>query len=489
MTNIEFPVIGAKWAVGITALVHIGVGALAIGFAFVVTVAQIVAYRLRDRRYDLIAKRVQLIHVCVYNIGTIVAIGLVFVLSGLYPQFWAQIFNHMFWTLIVEEFLFFLLATTVTFHYFFWDFLWGHKKLHIFLGALLSPLFLLQFYIINGMSAFMLTPGVLEGQVDLTKGVLGWDRIAFFNPSLLMLTVHRALANVAYAGFVVAAICGVRLMLTQREKLRDFYEAGARLMFCIAFMAFLSLPIIGYFYSYVLKYEANEAYVNLMWGRGDVVAGGIDWWWVKHICVAAMMGLGLMYFRRQSAERKSFAFPGMMVASVALFYIMFYFAMGMIMTWKFFWVMLAVGVVGAMAGKHLIAYHGGSPRALYLAAGILSALTVLLGGYVREASRPRFVDRYSHYDSVYVPSQRQPYLMVDVDPEDIPAAPEQPKKPSQAVFLLRMNCSGCHTLERVKRYPLENWELIVEHMRAYGLKLSNEQARTITEHLQSGEPY
>lgn len=494
--HIEFPVLGAKWAIGTTALAHVAVGALAIGFAFIVTVMQIVGYLKKDRRYDLMAKRVQLIHVCIYNIGTILAIGLIFCLSGLFPQFWSQIFHHLFWPMIVEEFLFFLLATTLTFHYFFWEYMWGHKRLHIFLGALLTPLFLLQFYIINGMGAFMLTPGFQEAETSLSKGILGWDTAAFYNPSFLMLTVHRALANIAYGGFVVAAICGVLLYVIKSEKRQGYYEDTARLAFYTAFIMLLSLPIIGYFYAYVLRYHANAAYVNLMWGRGDVVALGINWWWMKHLSVATMMGMCLAYF--QSLNKRgthSFAMPSVMIWGIALFYTMFYFAMGMIMTWKFFFWMLAFGVGGAALAAHLMSYHGGSPRAVFLIVGILSFITVMLGGYSREASRPRFVNRISHYDKVYIPKERAPYLMVDVRPEDIPPMPTRPKPPPEAepgqgpVWLIRERCSACHTLQRVKNYKLKNWRLIVRQMRAYGLKLTGTEARTVTEHLETGKPY
>ncbi len=487
--HLEFPALGAKWWIGFTGLFHTSVASLAIGFAFVVTVAQIVGYLRKDRAYDLLAKKVQLAHVCIYNIGTIVAIGLIFGLSGLYPQFWSQLFNHFFWPLIVEEFLFFLLATTLTFHYFFWEHLWGHKKLHIFLGALLTPLFLLQFYIINGLGGFMLTPGVAEGQVNLAKGILGWDKVAFYNPSFLMLTFHRALANVSYGGFGVAGLCALRLYGSPGESARRLYEDGGRLAFYVGFAAFLSLPIVGYFYSHVLKYHANEAFVNLMWGKGDVVAGGIDWWWLKHVCVAAMLGLTLGYFHRTRGADAPFPVPGVLVWAVALFYLMFYAAMGMIMTWAFFWWMLAVAVTGALLASHLFRHHGGSPRGVFLTVGVLSLATVLLGGYSREASRPRFVDRVSHYDDVYVPEQRTPYLMVAVDPADLPPPPAMPEEPVPAVLLIREKCIGCHTLERVRNYRLDNWELIVDQMRAYGLQLSTEEARLIVERLRSRYPY
>jgi cytochrome bd-type quinol oxidase subunit 1 len=487
--HLAFPGLGAKWWIGFTGLFHTAVASLAIGFAFVVTVAQVVGYLRRDRAYDLMAKRVQLYHVCIYNVGTIVAIGLVFGLSGLYPQFWSQIFNQFFWPLIVEEFLFFLLATTLTLHYFFWEDLWGHKRLHIFLGALMTPLFLLQFYIINGLGGFMLTPGVGEAQVDLAAGILGWDKTTFYNPSFLMLTLHRALANVSYGGYLAAAVCGVGLYRAPSDAARGYYEKGGRLAFYTGFAAFLSLPIIGYFYAHVLRSYAHESYVNLMWGKGDVVAGGIDWWWLKQLLVSAMLGSSLAYFVRSRDQEAPFALPGVMVGAIALFYGMFYVAMGMIMTWAFFWWSLAAAGTAALLVLHLMNRNRGSARAVYVWIGVLSAATVLLGGYVREASRPRFVDRISHYDDVFVPEQRQPYLMVEVDPASLPtpALPEQ--VPLPAVRLLRERCVGCHTLERVKKYPLDNWQLIVDQMRAYGLKLSVEETRIMVEHLRSGRPY
>jgi cytochrome bd-type quinol oxidase subunit 1 len=487
--HIEFPAIGAKWYIGLTALSHTAVASLSIGLAFFVTAAQIVGYLNRDRAYDLVAKQVQLLHVCIYNIGTILAIGLIFGLSGLYPQFWSQLFVHQFWTLIVEEFLFFLLATTLTFHYFFWDKLWGHKKMQIFLGALLTPFFLLQFYLINGIGSFMLTPGFAEAQATLSAGILGWDMKAFYNPSFLMLTLHRTFANYSYGGFMVAGLCGWQLYKKHPPAVLETYEKGGRLALIIGFMALLSLPIIGYFYAYVLKYEANEAFVNLMWGKGDIVAAAVDWWWVKHLSVAAMFGMSMNYFWRQRQAGSPFSLPAVMIGAIILFYLMFYLAMGMIMTYAFFWWMVFTALAGALLARHLAGGQSASPRAVFTALALLSMLTVLLGGYAREAARPRFVNRISHYDQLYVPAERAPYLMVPVAPDEIPAAPLKKEEVPAAVSLIRQKCIGCHTLERVKNYKLGDWELIVEQMRAYGLKISTAEAKTITDYLASGKPY
>ncbi len=488
MNGIEFPYLGAKWTIGAFGLLHTSVASLAIGVAFAVTVAQIIAYRSRIYRYDQFAKRCQFFHVCIYNVGVVLAIGLIFSLSGLYPQFWSQLFTHFFWPFIVEEFLFFLLATTLTFHYFFWDRMWGHKKLHITLGALLTPMFLLQFYIINGIGSFMLTPGFGESEASLFRGILGWDARAFYNPSFLMLTFHRALANVSYAGFFLAGWCGVQLYLTNDRARKEHYEDCGRLCFYIGFTAFLSLPVIGYFYAHVLMKHASEAFWNLMLGQGDIMVGGVDTWWLKQLLVALMLGSSLGYFRYTLRDPAPFTLPGIMVVSVAVFYLMFYVAMGMVMTWRFFWWMLAAVAGGAALSWHMLSYGRGTARAVYLFLGLLAFMTVVLGGYAREASRPRFVQRFSHYDSVYKPTERQPVLMLPITPEELETvlAPPPPMGPAA---LIQSECARCHTLDRVRHYPKQDWERVVAQMIVYGARLTTEQAQSVTAHLSAGEPY
>jgi cytochrome bd-type quinol oxidase subunit 1 len=504
---IQFPG-GAKWSIGFLGIFHTGVGSLAIGFAFVVTVLQIIGYIRKDNRYDLLGKRVQLWHVCIYNIGTINAIGLVFALSGLYPQFWSQIFTQFFWTLIIEEALFFMLATTLTLHYFFWDTMWGHKKLHIFMGSLLTPMFFLQFYIINGMGAYMLTPAFAEGQTSLwsgTAGILGWDKLAFYNPSFLMLTLHRTAANFAYAGFVVAAICGVWLYRSKREKLQHWHENGGRLAFSLAFVSFLLLPVIGFFYAWVLKYHGREAYDNLMVGRGDVVAGGIDWWWTKQLIVAGMLGMGLSFNAVAAKSKSQFALARPAVWVLASVYLMFYIGMATQMTWRFLWGSLAAAALAAMWGRHLLKSNGGSARAVFVLMGVLSFLTVCLGGYVREASRPRFVspsgeraagmNRIQDYSEIYHPNERPENLNIRMelqrpDYADELSGRKKPLEPDRltGADLVSVRCISCHTLERIHVYEHSDWERVVGRMRAYGARLTEEESKKVVDYLSGAEP-
>jgi hypothetical protein len=289
----------------------------------------------------------------------------------------------------------------------------------------------------------------------------------------------------------VAAVCGLMMYLTRREKMVSFYEDGGRLAFGVGFTAFLSLPIVGFFYAHVLKYYANEAYVNLMWGRGDVIAGGVDWWWMKQLIVAGVLGACLRYFASASGDGKApVPIPRIFVYAVALFYLSFYVAMGMIMTWAFFWWMASSAVAGALLAGHLRKSASGSPRGVYLLVGLLSFATVMLGGYAREASRPRFENRISAQDKIYIPAERAPYLMVDIGPADLPPMPPRPApEVDEAVVLIKRNCTGCHTLERIRNYKLKDWGETVALMRAYGLRITNDEADTIVAYLRGGKPF
>ena len=46
-----------------------------------------------------------------------------------------------------------------------------------------------------------------------------------------------------------------------------------------------------------------------------------------------------------------------------------------------------------------------------------------------------------------------------------------------------------HTLDRIKKYKLDDWNLIVKQMRGYGLKVSNDEADMIAAYLKSRKPF
>jgi len=191
--------------------------------------------------------------------------------------------------------------------------------------------------------------------------------------------------------------------------------------------------------------------------------------------------------------------PGV-YSMIGLVFLIFYLGMAIQMTWLFFWASLAAAVVGGFMGRHLVNFHDGSGRAVFVLMGILSFLTVCLGGYVREASRPRFVspsgesiagfNRIPAYDDVYRPEEQAKNIdirMVRGKPayaDELPARPNRPElKPETAADLVSYRCISCHTLERIHVYKGTDWDRVVGRMKAYGMRLTDEETQKIIAYL------
>jgi len=174
------------------------------------------------------------------------------------------------------------------------------------------------------------------------------------------------------------------------------------------------------------------------------------------------------------------------------------------MTWLFLWGSLAAAIIGGLWTSHLVNRYEGSGKAVFVMMGILSFLTVCLGGYVREASRPRFVsasgesvagfNRIQQYSKVYHPAERPENIemrMVRGTPPHVAELPKRPPlidlKPETVADLVSARCISCHTLERIYRYKGTDWDRVVGRMAAYGTRLTSEEAAKIAEYLASGE--
>jgi hypothetical protein len=111
----------------------------------------------------------------------------------------------------------------------------------------------------------------------------------------------------------------------------------------------------------------------------------------------------------------------------------------------------------------------------------------MLGGYAREASRPRFVDRIAAYDKVFEPEERQPYLMLPLKPGDLPE--KEVSVIVEPAALIATRCSRCHTLDRVRSYSKDDWELLIGRMKIFGLQVTEQEMAMMIDHLRAGKPF
>src|ERR1700693_2467761 len=139
----EFPVVGARGAVWIAAEVHLMFAAFVLGvpmFAVVAEAVGIFAQDAKDAKYDGLAKEFTRLLLVAYSATAIWGAILVFLLSTLYPRFWAYltaVFGPSMWLYVG---LFFFESFTLYLYYYGWD-RWKYgpsKKVHWTLGILLN---------------------------------------------------------------------------------------------------------------------------------------------------------------------------------------------------------------------------------------------------------------------------------------------------------------------------------------------------------------
>jgi hypothetical protein len=68
-------------------------------------------------------------------------------------------------------------------------------------------------------------------------------------------------------------------------------------------------------------------------------------------------------------------------------------------------------------------------------------------------------------------------------PDRTPRLELPPETPAD---LVSSRCISCHTLERVFRYKGSDWDRVVGRMRAYGARLTQEEAAKVVDYLESG---
>src|SRR5256886_11536210 len=87
----EFPLIGARAAVWIAAEVHLMFAAFVLGVPMFAVVAEAIGVVGKDQRYDRLAKEFTRLLLVAYSATAIWGAVLTFLLSTLYPRFWAYL--------------------------------------------------------------------------------------------------------------------------------------------------------------------------------------------------------------------------------------------------------------------------------------------------------------------------------------------------------------------------------------------------------------
>jgi len=389
-------------------LVHIQFAAFLIGAWGLAVTAEFLGMLNRGHpHFDRFARSLARTTVIMYSSGAVLAISFLVVISLLFPVFWYTIMRITFWPLVMEGITFALTILYLFPWYYTWDLLSGFKPVHLSLGLAILVVAELQQGMIDVQAAYMLT-SVPPG--DLLR--------VFLNPGALPLDAHRLIGDLSFAGFVIAGYAAVRALRAQDQERRAYYDWMGNLGL-LAGLGFLFLqPAVGL--SFVEEIRANSpgAFDAMMRGR-------LSWMFIMLAGLFSLLFCLSVYYMllqagksRHQGQRTLAAMLWVAVASSLLLiqpstigpsqrllWINWVNPIGAMQPYKY----IAFGGLTLAAMVALLYYTGivkrgiywgrmdmGGRRAQWVLAtlAILTSVTMLTMGYVRENSRAPYLMYY-----------------------------------------------------------------------------------------------
>ena len=156
----DFPFVGSRIAIWVTAQVHLLFAAFVLGVPMFAVVAEAIGMFGGDEKYDKLAKEFTRLLLVAYSATAIWGAILSFLLVTLYPRLWlylTEVFEASMWVYVG---LFFFESFTLYLYYYGWD-RWkeGRAKLgHWTLGLLLNVWGTLVMFIANSWLTYMMSP-------------------------------------------------------------------------------------------------------------------------------------------------------------------------------------------------------------------------------------------------------------------------------------------------------------------------------------------
>lgn len=196
--------------VAVVALTHVQIAAFLIGASTLMIVSESISLARRggDARHDRFAYGLMKSSIYVFSFGAALAIFFVlFVLSGVWGSFFGVLGRITFWSFFLEAITFVGEIVLIYTLYANWERLGRYRLGRIGLLLLLNIMQFLQFFWIDVVASYMITPN--GGEINFLNQVL--------NPTNLPLSLHRVVGNIAWAGAAVAFVAGVRYLRATRR--------------------------------------------------------------------------------------------------------------------------------------------------------------------------------------------------------------------------------------------------------------------------------
>jgi cytochrome d ubiquinol oxidase subunit I len=253
--NVFFSFWGSQLIIAMLFVSHILIAAALTGLNFVAVAAESTYYFTNDKRWDRFAHGIAKTQVIFFAPGSFIAIMAVLSLMMLWPLFWTTIFRITFWPFVMEAASFVLWVLYLYVWYYTWDALKNYRALHISIGFLLMFVSWSQQFMVDIVASYMLTPTDPNSLQSIA-----------FNPTDIVLDLHRVVGNISYAGFLVGAFASWKFLRARSLQDKAFWDFVGGLGLLLGIGLMILQPFIGWQYAALIREHAYSAFYRIMGG-------------------------------------------------------------------------------------------------------------------------------------------------------------------------------------------------------------------------------
>lgn len=235
-----------RFLMGYTLGAHILIVTLSISLAILVSTAEFLAIRWKDRYYEAIARRFTKALIIFFAVGTASGSVLAIELFVLWPNFMVLIGKVDILPFYYEVFAFFLETIALVLYFYYWDHFksrYQHWALSVMVavGTVMSAVF------ITLINAFMNTPSGFNIPEYLSTGnITGVNPIAaFMSPSGFVEVAHVTTATFAAGAFLFLGYLAYNYLKDPKKEARIFYSKAMKITIISGFIGILLAGISG----------------------------------------------------------------------------------------------------------------------------------------------------------------------------------------------------------------------------------------------------
>jgi cytochrome d ubiquinol oxidase subunit I len=268
-----------RFLMGFSLAVHIILASIGIALPAIIIIAEFLGIRKKDRVYTTLAKRLSLVLVVLFAVGTASGTLVALELFLLWPKFMALVGQVAILPVYIEVFAFFLEAIFLAIYMLSWESFEG-KYIHVLFGVLVGIGGAASAVLITMLNSFMNTPNGFNIPAYLSTGIIkDVNPLAVFSTPATGIEVSHVLATSYFAGAFIFCAYMAYMLLKCDPQHKEYYMKGLKITFSLVLIATFFSVVTGIISINSLaqiqpeKYAAFEANFLTRSNASEIIGG------------------------------------------------------------------------------------------------------------------------------------------------------------------------------------------------------------------------